>query len=629
MSCFDGLLKLKKGEINKLIKNIDKSIPVSKYRKADLICMYLKLIGIIKQELETLPKPAPVSKPAPAPVSAPVSEPKPQKPKPAPKPETQAQALERQIAPKGKTKPIEELKNEILIKFEPNSKTLWDNRNGVNYSTSSNWEAIKKQYADLYYNYGYRLPMSKGNNSKYVRYTPKLYEEMRDAGYVDRNTPAEEMTPNFEQFFADQMTIEQRKEYLKFMKIKYGKEFTFDTTFEEEEDKEVDKKKMEQIRAYEAERAKALREEPPKPKPEPPKPKPEPPKPKPEPEQPKPKQLTKEEILEEERLMKEKALRAREKRQEIEKRLEEERLKAEILRQAIEEEKRLKDEEKRLKEEAEKAKEQRKEIEKALKEKPKPKLEGKFDMPEIRRPTPKPKQEEKKLVGFHEISYEARLKKIFENKEMIKLIKKSKNMLDPTARLGEIIEICSSINPKLKITGIENNKKKVDYMKEKFSGNKNVNILETNYINANLNNNDYDLIIMYPPLENKYDYIFKTLNIMREGKISYRGDEVNFILLSNKLDVPDKFDLANLIYNKGLTYDVFRDIYFKYAKEFISAKQFIEGSPRIAQNYHMLFNNMLKGSLIEHVELPDRKYETRENPKNIDGYVYLIETLGY
>ena len=37
MSCFDGLFKLKKGELNKLVKAIDKSIPVSKLRKSDLL----------------------------------------------------------------------------------------------------------------------------------------------------------------------------------------------------------------------------------------------------------------------------------------------------------------------------------------------------------------------------------------------------------------------------------------------------------------------------------------------------------------------------------------------------------------------------------------------------------------
>jgi|688.fasta_scaffold667199_3 hypothetical protein len=49
MSCFDGLFKLKKGELNKLVKDLDKSIPVSKLRKADLLCLYFQLTNTIPQ----------------------------------------------------------------------------------------------------------------------------------------------------------------------------------------------------------------------------------------------------------------------------------------------------------------------------------------------------------------------------------------------------------------------------------------------------------------------------------------------------------------------------------------------------------------------------------------------------
>jgi hypothetical protein len=53
MSCFDGLFKLKKGELNKLVKAIDKSIPVSKLRKSDLLCMYIQLTNIMSQPKTT------------------------------------------------------------------------------------------------------------------------------------------------------------------------------------------------------------------------------------------------------------------------------------------------------------------------------------------------------------------------------------------------------------------------------------------------------------------------------------------------------------------------------------------------------------------------------------------------
>ena len=59
MSCFDGLFKLKKGELNKLVKTIDKSIPVSKLKKADLLCLYFQLTNAIPQSKTTKSQPKP------------------------------------------------------------------------------------------------------------------------------------------------------------------------------------------------------------------------------------------------------------------------------------------------------------------------------------------------------------------------------------------------------------------------------------------------------------------------------------------------------------------------------------------------------------------------------------------
>lgn len=49
MSCFDNVFTLKKGELGKLVKSLDKSIPVSKLKKADLLCMYFQLTNAIPQ----------------------------------------------------------------------------------------------------------------------------------------------------------------------------------------------------------------------------------------------------------------------------------------------------------------------------------------------------------------------------------------------------------------------------------------------------------------------------------------------------------------------------------------------------------------------------------------------------
>ena len=78
MSCFENLFTLKKGELNKIIKNFDKSIPVSKYKKNDLLCLYFQFINKIpKQELPKLEPKAPKPK-APKAPKAPKPEPKPE-----------------------------------------------------------------------------------------------------------------------------------------------------------------------------------------------------------------------------------------------------------------------------------------------------------------------------------------------------------------------------------------------------------------------------------------------------------------------------------------------------------------------------------------------------------------------
>lgn len=40
-NCFNGFLNMKKGELNKIVKSMDKTIPVSKLKKAQLLCILL------------------------------------------------------------------------------------------------------------------------------------------------------------------------------------------------------------------------------------------------------------------------------------------------------------------------------------------------------------------------------------------------------------------------------------------------------------------------------------------------------------------------------------------------------------------------------------------------------------
>jgi len=99
MSCFDGLFKLKKGELNKLVKAIDKSIPVSKLRKADLLCMYIQLTNAIPQPKITKSK-----------SNTTKSQPKTTKPQPKPK---KQQEIKETILKENKSNSIDAMNDRI------------------------------------------------------------------------------------------------------------------------------------------------------------------------------------------------------------------------------------------------------------------------------------------------------------------------------------------------------------------------------------------------------------------------------------------------------------------------------------------------------------------------------------
>ena len=175
-------------------------------------------------------------------------------------------------------------------------------------------------------------------------------------------------------------------------------------------------------------------------------------------------------------------------------------------------------------------------------------------------------------------------------------------MLDPATGKGEIIDFASSISKKLKILGIEEDKKIAETTKELFSKNKNINIINGNFLESNFNNNDFDLIIMKTPetiKDHYFKYIFKVLRLMRQSKITYKGDTVNFILICPKMEIENEFDLNQLVAeNKSLSYDTFNNIYYSMTGNFISPREFKELAPKLEQDLRYYFDDSLTGSLI-------------------------------
>jgi hypothetical protein len=86
---------------------------------------------------------------------------------------------------------------------------------------------------------------------------------------------------------------------------------------------------------------------------------------------------------------------------------------------------------------------------------------------------------------------------------------------------------------------------------------------------------------------------------MRQSKITYKGDTVNFILICPKMEIEDEFDLNQLVAeNKSLSYDTFNTIYYSMTGNFISPREFKEVLPRLEQDLRYYFDDSLTGSLI-------------------------------
>ena len=52
MSCFNNLFELQKKDLKKLIKSMDETIPVSKFNKKELLCLYFKILGLYREPIK-------------------------------------------------------------------------------------------------------------------------------------------------------------------------------------------------------------------------------------------------------------------------------------------------------------------------------------------------------------------------------------------------------------------------------------------------------------------------------------------------------------------------------------------------------------------------------------------------
>lgn len=84
------------------------------------------------------------------------------------------------------------------------------------------------KYNKLYHNYGFREG-SGFDYSKYNRYTPRLYNFMKEADYINGKVKREDKEKLFEKFlFHNELTShDERLEYIQFLKLKYGDDYDF------------------------------------------------------------------------------------------------------------------------------------------------------------------------------------------------------------------------------------------------------------------------------------------------------------------------------------------------------------------------------------------------------------------
>jgi len=90
-------------------------------------------------------------------------------------------------------------------------------------------EALRLKYNKIYYDKGFREGSGFGY-SRYNRYTPKLYNYMKDIGYINSSVKHTSKEKLFEKFLLEnELTSEEEQlEYIKFLKLKYGEAYNIE-----------------------------------------------------------------------------------------------------------------------------------------------------------------------------------------------------------------------------------------------------------------------------------------------------------------------------------------------------------------------------------------------------------------
>tara|TARA_R110002073_G_scaffold53343_3_gene137738 strand:+ start:2927 stop:6739 length:3813 start_codon:yes stop_codon:yes gene_type:complete len=158
-----------------------------------------------------------------------------------------------------------------------------------------------------------------------------------------------------------------------------------------------------------------------------------------------------------------------------------------------------------------------------------------------------------------------------ENPTIKKVMESGENFLEGTSGLGAIIHQILKVNKTAKITGIELNRKFVDYLKKNFEKGNQIKIEQGDFLkkseNYIKNGNRFDSVIMNPPFSNGgdkqfyYDFLFQACGVLRKSRAGNFMKDCIFICpsLSDKTRKNDTILLSDLV--RKMSNKKFEEVY--------------------------------------------------------------------
>jgi hypothetical protein len=238
MSCFNNLFELEKKDLKKLIKSMDETIPVSKFNKKELLCLYFKILGLYREPIKKknmwgnrhwnmYGDRQQIN------------------------PLTNQQQFENELALEKygyKTKkdfpPLEEdfIFSNIDEDYIPPPKNK-PHKSGykkrkideeINFPleeikeyTKTDYEADKRHFYSIYHAMGFRKANSEGNKTNYDKYLPRLYEALVKKGYIKKGHKPNHKNMEkilekclYENTFHNMKA--EREKFVNFLRYKYG-----------------------------------------------------------------------------------------------------------------------------------------------------------------------------------------------------------------------------------------------------------------------------------------------------------------------------------------------------------------------------------------------------------------------